>query len=127
MPQPRRRLVIFKSGGYIMSDLEDLLASSGLSHVMRVTNLIRKAHCVLAKERWENGRRVRLEQHMQGAARRGLPFLLLKGHRMELPALLALGRAGAGAGGAVGAGARGRGAWADDFSDGEASASYDEE
>jgi hypothetical protein len=119
--------------------LEDLLASSGLSHVMRVTNLIRKAHCVLAKERWENGRRVRLEQHMQGAARRGLPFLLLKGHRMELPALLALvrpllirkgivqGRAGAGAGGAVGAGARGRGAWADDFSDGEASASYDEE
>jgi hypothetical protein len=55
---------------------------------MRVTNLIRKAHCALAQERWSNGRRVDLRQHMAGAEKRGVPFLLLKGHRLELLPLL---------------------------------------
>lgn len=57
---------------------------------MRVTNLYRKAQCALAKERWEDGRRVDLRQHMAGAAKRGLPFLLVAGHRMELLPLLGL-------------------------------------
>ncbi|KAI8474335.1 MAG: hypothetical protein J3K34DRAFT_518285 [Monoraphidium minutum] len=95
MPQPRRRLVIFKSGGYIMrrvagegGDLEALITSSRLDHVLRVTNLMRKAHCALAKERWADGRRVDVRQHMQGAAKRGLPLLVLRGHRLEVGPVL---------------------------------------
>jgi len=72
------------------SALEDLIASAGLVEVMRVTNLIRKAHCVLAKERWENGKRVDIRQHTAGAAKRGLPFLLIRGHRLELLQVLQL-------------------------------------
>lgn len=52
--------------------------------MLRVTNLIRKAHCALAKARWEGGRRVDVRQHAAGAAKRGLPFLLIEGHRLEL-------------------------------------------
>jgi hypothetical protein len=72
------------------SDLEELIEASGLVHVLRVTNLIRKAHCLLAKERWEDGRRVDTRQHAQGAAARRLPFLLLRGHRLELLEIVAL-------------------------------------
>ncbi len=45
MVPPRRKVVIFKAGGYIFSDLEALIQDNGLGHVMRVTNLIRKVRC----------------------------------------------------------------------------------
>ena len=61
-----------------------MIAAAGLGHVLRVTNLIRKAHCALAKARWESGKRVDVRAHAAGAARRGLPFLLVEGHRLEL-------------------------------------------
>jgi hypothetical protein len=70
--------VIFKGGGYIYEALEELIRAEGLGHVMRVTNLIRKAHCVLAKARWETGRPVNLQEHRAAAAKRGLPFLLIR-------------------------------------------------
>jgi hypothetical protein len=56
--------------------------------VLRVTNLARKAHCLLAKERWADGRRVDTRQHAAGAARRGLPFLVLRSHRLDLAEIL---------------------------------------
>ncbi|WIA22341.1 hypothetical protein OEZ85_004655 [Tetradesmus obliquus] len=75
MPTPRRRLVIFKAGGYVYSDMEALIDQSGLSHVLRLTNLIRKAQCVLAKPRWDSGRAVNLQQHRAAAAKAGVPFV----------------------------------------------------
>jgi hypothetical protein len=55
-----------------------LIEQSGLSHVLRVTNLIRKAHCVLAKPRWENGRAVNLQQHRAAAEKARVPFLTVQ-------------------------------------------------
>jgi hypothetical protein len=46
--------------------------------VLRVTNLIRKAHCVLAKPRWENGRTVNLSQHRAAAEKARVPFLTVQ-------------------------------------------------
>jgi hypothetical protein len=60
------------------SELEALIEQSGLSHVLRVTNLIRKAHCVLAKPRWENGRAVNLQQHRAAAEKARVPFLTVQ-------------------------------------------------
>ncbi len=45
-----------------MNDMLQMLASSGLSHALSVTRLIHEAHCVVAKARWNDGRRVNLEQ-----------------------------------------------------------------
>jgi hypothetical protein len=43
-----------------------------------VTNLIRKAHCVLAKPRWENGRGVNLAQHRAAADKARVSFLTVQ-------------------------------------------------
>jgi hypothetical protein len=50
---------------------------------MRVTNLIRKAHCVLAKPAWDNGKRVHLQQHRAAARKRRVPFLLVPKLQVE--------------------------------------------
>ncbi len=61
MPPPRRRLVIFKGGGYVYAELEAAIESWGLGHVLRLTNLMRKAACVIARPAWDNGRRVNVK------------------------------------------------------------------
>eukprot|EP00877_Chromochloris_zofingiensis_P013314 jgi/Chrzof1/8236/Cz03g02160.t1 len=77
MPPPLRRVVIFKGGGYIYSAMEDMIADNRLGHVMRLTNLIRKAHCVLCKPTWDDGRKIHLREHQVAAEKRGVPFLLI--------------------------------------------------
>jgi hypothetical protein len=72
------------------SEFEALIARSGLAHVMRVTNLLGKAHCALAKERWADGRRVDLRQHAAGCAKRGVPLLVMRGHDFDLLAAVEL-------------------------------------
>lgn len=81
------QVVVFKGGGYIYSDAVSLIESAGLDHVLRMTNLIRKANCVVACPRWTNGRRVNLQEHRAAAATRGVPFYVLE--RLELLPLLA--------------------------------------
>eukprot|EP00775_Hariotina_reticulata_P001172 gene1172-1510_t len=88
MPPPRRRLVIFKAGGYIYSEMEALIENSGLSHVMRMTNLVRKCHCILAKSKWDTGRNVNLKQHKAAARNMQVPFLLIG--RLDVLELLQL-------------------------------------
>lgn len=88
MPSPRRRLVIFKAGGYIYSEMEALIEQSGLNHVMRMTNLVRKCHCVLAKAKWDTGRGVNLKQHQAAARNMQVPFLLIQ--RLDVLELLQL-------------------------------------
>lgn len=58
--------------------MEALIDQSGLSHVLRLTNLIRKAQCVLAKPRWDSGRAVNLQQHRAAAAKAGVPFVTVQ-------------------------------------------------
>lgn len=55
-----------------------LLLDAGLGHVMRLTNLMRKAHCVVAKERRDTGKRVNLAEHIAGARNANIPFLLIE-------------------------------------------------
>jgi hypothetical protein len=69
-----------------LSDLDALLITHRLDHVMRVTNLIRKAHCVLAKPAWDNGKRVQLQEHRAAARKRRVPFLLVQ--RLQVEELL---------------------------------------
>ncbi|KAF8057658.1 hypothetical protein HT031_006007 [Scenedesmus sp. PABB004] len=87
MPPPRRRLVVFKGGGYVYDAMDALIADAGLGHVVRLTNLMRKAGCVLAKAAWDNGRAVSLAQHRAAAANARVPFLLIE--RLEPEALVA--------------------------------------
>ncbi len=89
MPPPRRRLVIFKGGGYIYADMEDLIQQSDLGHILRLTNLIRKANCVLAKPSWDGNskRRVNLAEHQAAARKAKVPFLLIE--RMDVLQLVA--------------------------------------
>jgi hypothetical protein len=47
------------------------LAKAGLAHVMRLTNLMRKAHCILAKAKRDNGRPVNLQEHRAAARNAG--------------------------------------------------------
>jgi len=61
---------------------------SGLGHVMRLTNLMRKAHCIVAKERRDNGKPVNLSEHQAAARNARIPFLLLE--RLEPDQLVAL-------------------------------------
>lgn len=55
---------------------------------MRLTNLMRKAHCIVAKERRDNGKRVNLSEHQAAARNARIPFLLLE--RLEPDQLVAL-------------------------------------
>jgi hypothetical protein len=50
---------------------------AGLGHVVRLTNLMRKAHCIVAKERRDNGKRVNLAEHIAAARNANIPFLLI--------------------------------------------------
>ena len=59
VPSP---IVIFKGGGYVYEDLDSLLKSCGLHHVILLTNRINQADCVLCKPQWDTGRRVNLDQ-----------------------------------------------------------------
>lgn len=61
---------------------------TGLGHVMRLTNLMRKAHCIIAKERRDNGKRVNLSEHLAAARNANIPFLLID--RLEPQLLVAL-------------------------------------
>lgn len=88
MPPPRRRLAIFKAGGYVASDMAALIHNAGLGHVLRLTNLMRKASCVLARRRWDSGRPVNLLQHMAAARKARVPFLLLQ--QLDATELVAL-------------------------------------
>ena len=45
-----------------MSDMQAMLQTSGLSHVLSVTRYIQEADCVVAKATWANGRRVDVKQ-----------------------------------------------------------------
>lgn len=55
---------------------------------MRLTNLIRKAHCIVAKERRDTGKRVNLAEHAAAARNANIPFLLID--RLEPGQLVAL-------------------------------------
>jgi hypothetical protein len=55
---------------------------------MRLTNLVRKAHCVVAKAKRDNGKPVNLREHKAAARNAGIPFLLLP--RLEPVALVGL-------------------------------------
>lgn len=55
---------------------------------MRLTNLKRKAHCIVAKERRDNGKRVNLSEHRAAAQNANIPFLLIE--RLEPDQLVAL-------------------------------------
>ncbi len=55
-------LHIFKGGGYVLADLVAMLRVTELEAVLRVQTGIQGAHCILAMERWYNGRRVNLRQ-----------------------------------------------------------------
>lgn len=61
---------------------------AGLGHVMRLTNLMRKAHCIVAKERRDTGKRVNLTEHIAAARNANIPFLLVD--RLEAQELVAL-------------------------------------
>lgn len=88
MDHPRRRVIIFKGGGYVYADMEAMIDQAGLGHVMRLTNLMRKAHCIVAKERRDNGKPVNLSEHQAAARNARIPFLLLE--RLEPDQLVAL-------------------------------------
>lgn len=45
---------------------------------MRLTDLVRKAHCIVAKERRDTGKRVNLAEHVAAARNAGIPFLLIE-------------------------------------------------
>ena len=56
--------------------------------MLRLTNLIRKAHCIVAKERRHNSKRVNLAEHIAAAKNANIPFLLIE--RLEPAQLVAL-------------------------------------
>jgi hypothetical protein len=49
---------------------------------------MRKAHCIVAKERRDNGKRVNLAEHIAAARNASIPFLLIE--RLEPEQLVAL-------------------------------------
>jgi hypothetical protein len=55
---------------------------------MRLTNLMRKAHCVVAKERRDTGKKVNLNEHIAAARNANIPFLLID--RLEAQNLVGL-------------------------------------
>ncbi len=78
MPPPSRKVVVYKGGGYIYAAAEQLLEEHGLQYAIRMTNLLRKAHCIVSVPVWDNGRRANLKEHQSAAAKRGLPFYVLQ-------------------------------------------------
>jgi hypothetical protein len=68
--------------------LSPFAAPAGLGHVMRLTNLMRKAHCIVAKERRDTGKRVNLNEHIAAARNANIPFLLID--RLEAQELVVL-------------------------------------
>lgn len=55
---------------------------------MRLTNLMRKAHCIVAKERRDTGKRINLSEHMAAARNANIPFLLIE--RLEAEELVGI-------------------------------------
>jgi hypothetical protein len=55
---------------------------------MRLTNLMRKAHCIVAKERRDTGKRVNLSEHVAAARNANIPFLLIE--RLDAQELVGL-------------------------------------
>lgn len=55
---------------------------------MRLTDLVRKAHCIVAKERRDTGKRVNLAEHVAAARNASIPFLLIE--RLDAQELVGL-------------------------------------
>ena len=59
---PGKHLRIFKGGGYVAADLQEMLRRAGLASVLRVQFSLAGAHCIVAKRGWASGRKVDLRQ-----------------------------------------------------------------
>ena len=71
-------IAIFKGGGYIYGDAENLLKASRLSHVFQMTNKISGADAVVCRAQWDDKRTVDLRGHQNAASNHGIPFIVLE-------------------------------------------------
>jgi hypothetical protein len=71
-------LLLFKGGGYVYLDAENVLKAARLDHAFQMTNRISGADAVVCRARWDDGRSVDLSGHQNAAANHRVPFLVVE-------------------------------------------------
>jgi hypothetical protein len=76
-PPIQPHVEIFKGGGYIYSDAENVLKASRLDHLFQMTNKIKDADVVVCRAYWDDNRKVDLTGHQNAASNHGVPFIVV--------------------------------------------------
>lgn len=76
-PPIQPHIEIFKGGGYIYSDAENVLKASRLDHLFKMTNKIKGADVVVCRAYWDDNRKVDLTGHQNAASNHGVPFIVV--------------------------------------------------